>query len=58
MRHYVFTDDELLKFAVDDCPSVAVQDYVRRNLIDPKVADYEAIHRNMREAARKAGLLP
>ncbi len=37
------TDDELLMFHVDNLPSSAMSDYIRRNLLNPADVDYSAL---------------
>jgi len=56
-KRYSFTDDELLMFAVDDTPALALQAYIQRNFIDPRNADFENIRTNMKKAAKAAGLI-
>jgi len=38
------TDDELVMYHLDDLRNVAVQDYMRRNLLDVKDVDLYILH--------------
>lgn len=38
------TDDELIVYHLDEQPNVAVQDYIRRTLLDIKTVDLNMIH--------------
>jgi hypothetical protein len=38
------TDDELVMFVVDGFHSMAVQDYIRRTMLDIRTVDFEKIH--------------
>jgi hypothetical protein len=37
------TDDELILFNIDNLPSSAMQDFLRRNFIGPETIDFEEL---------------
>jgi hypothetical protein len=37
------TDDELILFTIDERPSSAMRDYLRRNIIGPETVDFEEL---------------